>query len=138
MKELSKYIILFSIGGSVYYLTEMIWRQYSHWTMFIVGGLAFLLIGLINEYLSWDTSLWLQCGIAMIAITSIEFIIGCIVNLYLGWDVWDYSDLPFNLFGQISLYYSILWYFLSLIGIILDDYLRYWIWDEEKPRYKII
>lgn len=28
------------------------------------------------------------------------------------------------------------WYILSLLAIVLDDHLRYWIFGEEKPRYK--
>ena len=70
-------------------------------------------------------------------ITVLEFITGCIVNLWLGWNVWDYSNLPLNLLGQICLPFSILWYFISAIGIIIDDYIRYICFDEERPRYKL-
>ena len=48
MKAL-KQAILFGAGGLLYVFVEMLWRGYSHWTMFIVGGLCFVLIGLINE-----------------------------------------------------------------------------------------
>ena len=105
--------------------------------MFILGGVCFVCLGLINEILSWDTPLVIQMLIGCIIITSLEFVIGVIVNLLLNLNVWDYSDLPFNLFGQICLQFSILWYFLSAVGIILDDYMRYWIFHEEKPRYKL-
>ena len=30
-----------------------------------------------------------------------------------------------------------IWFYLSLVAIILDDYLRYWMMGEEKPKYKI-
>ena len=133
-----KYFILGIIGGAVYVLLEMLWRGYSHWTMFLLGAICFILIGLVNEVFEWDTPLILQmfCGCAII--TALEFVTGCIVNLWLGWDVWDYSQYKFNVFGQISLRSSVGWYFLSLVGIVLDDYIRYRFFGEEKPRYKII
>lgn len=133
-----KYFILGIIGGAVYVLLEMLWRGYSHWTMFLLGAVCFILIGLVNEVFEWDTPLILQmfCGCAII--TALEFITGCIVNLWLGWDVWDYSRYKFNVLGQISLRSSVGWYFLSLVGIVLDDYIRYRFFGEEKPRYKII
>ena len=132
-----KYFILGIIGGAVYVLLEMLWRGYSHWTMFLLGAVCFILIGLVNEVFEWDTPLILQmfCGCAII--TALEFVTGCIVNLWLGWDVWDYSQYKFNVLGQISLRSSVGWYFLSLIGITLDDWLRYKLFGEEKPRYKI-
>ena len=133
-----KYFILGIIGGAVYVLLEMLWRGFSHWTMFLLGAVCFILIGLVNEVFEWDTPLILQmfCGCAII--TALEFITGCIVNLWLGWDVWDYSRYKFNVLGQISLRSSVGWYFLSLVGIFLDDWLRYRLFGEEKPHYKII
>ena len=133
-----KYFILGIIGGAVYVLLEMLWRGYSHWTMFLLGAVCFILIGLVNEVFEWDTPLILQmfCGCAII--TALEFITGCIVNLWLGWDVWDYSRYKFNVLGQISLRSSVGWYFLSLVGIFLDDWLRYKLFGEEKPHYKIL
>lgn len=44
-----KPFILFGIGGFLYYAIEILWRGYSHWTMFILGGLCFILVGFINE-----------------------------------------------------------------------------------------
>ena len=75
--------------------------------------------------------------LSSIAITDLEFITGIIVNLILHLNVWDYSNLPFNLLGQICLPFCIIWFFLSLIGIVLDDYLRYYFFNEEKPKYKL-
>ena len=137
MKAFLKYVMLFTIGGSIYYDIECIYRGYSHWTMAILGGICFVLIGGINEYISWDTPLWKQGLIGSAIITSLEFITGCIVNLWLGWNVWDYSDTPFNILGQICIPFSIIWFFISLLAIIVDDYIRYWIFGEEKPKYKL-
>lgn len=138
LKPIAKYLFLGVIGGIVYMALEVVWRGYSHWTMGILGGICFICLGLINEILSWDTPLLIQMAIGCVIITMLEFITGCIVNLGLGWNVWDYSQYPLNLLGQISVRSSVLWYFLSAIGIVLDDVIRWKVFGEDKPRYKLI
>ena len=133
--HLIKLFILFILGGMTYCIVEMIWRCYTHWTMFIVGGLCFICIGSINEYIDEDMLVQYQAIIGSVIITCIEYISGCIINICLGWNVWDYSNLPLNINGQICLLFSILWLFLGLIGIILDDYLRHKLFDEPMPKY---
>lgn len=137
MREV-KPLVLFSVGGTIYIMIEMLWRGYSHWSMFIVGGLCFVLIGLINEYYSYDIPLIWQMMIGACIVTAVEFVSGCIINLWLGLNVWDYSDMPFNIWGQVCLPYMVLWSLLSGVAIILDDYLRYWWFGEEYPHYKIV
>ena len=130
-----KPLILLSIGGFLYVMIELVFRGRTHWTMFLVGGLCFWLIGLINEIIPWEMLLWKQCIVGAVIVTTVEFISGCIINLGLGWNVWDYSDMPFNLLGQICLPFSIAWIGLSAVAIVIDDYLRYWLFGEEKPHY---
>ena len=132
-----KYIALGITGGLLYVLIETAWRGYSHWTMFALGGLCFLALGLINEVLSWEMPLWQQMLLGACIVTVLEFLTGCIVNLWLGWDVWDYTGMSGNILGQICPQYFILWLPVSLAGIILDDWRRYWWWGEERPRYKL-
>ena len=137
MKRLSEYLFLGTLGGILYYSFEMLFRGFTHWTMFVLGGLCFLALGLINEVLPWEVPLWQQMLLGACIITVLEFLTGCIVNLWLRWDVWDYSGMPGNILGQICPQYSILWLPVSLAGIILDDWLRYWWWCEERPHYKL-
>lgn len=136
--------ILFFIGGRLYTWVEILWRGWTHWAMFMLGGGCFVIIGLLNEYkIPWHWCLLRQSVVSACVITVFEFITGCIVNLWLGWGIWDYSDLPFNLYGQICLYYFLLWIPLSMAGIVLDDWIRYIIyinvkkwspWTQIKPR----
>lgn len=132
-----KEIILGIIGGALYVGVELLWRGHSHWTMFVLGGICFLILGAINEAIPWCMALWKQVLIGTSIITALEFITGCIVNLWLGWNVWDYSNVPLNILGQICVPYIILWIPISLLAIVLDDYLRYLLYDEEKPHYCI-
>lgn len=142
VNNIARDFILFFVGGSIYYLIEFIWKNFvshglCHWSMFILGGICFLLIGAINEYIPWEMGLPKQGIIGACIITGLEFIFGIILNIQLGLGIWDYSNIPFNICGQICLPFSIAWCFLSIIAIILDDYLR-WLWfDEEKPHYHL-
>lgn len=137
MRKILKILILFLIGGISYTLVEMAYRGHTHLTMLFVGGICFVLIGGQNEFYTWEMPLVLQCFIGSLIVTAIEFISGCVINKMLGWNVWDYSDLPCNLLGQVCLLFSCLWMLLSIPAIILDDYLRYWLFGEEKPNYTL-
>lgn len=135
LKIIGKEIALFIIGALIYMGIELAFRGHTHWTMGIVGGLCFVIIGLLNEGYNWEMPFWKQCLIGACVITALEFVSGVVLNMILGLGIWDYSGIPFNLFGQICLPFSIAWFFLSGIAIILDDYIRYWFFDEEKPHY---
>lgn len=136
---LFKYIVLFVIMGGLYYCLELIWRDgNSHYSMIIVSGACGILIGLINEFFPWDLGLVQQSIIGATIVTAIEFFTGLVINVWLHMNVWDYSYLPFNLMGQVCLSYYLLWIPLACGAIVLDDYLRYYLFDEEKPHYKLI
>lgn len=135
--KIAKACILWGMGGVAYMLIEMCARGYSHWTMALLGGACFLAVGALNERLPWEMPLWLQMFIGGLLITALEFVTGCIVNLWLGWSVWDYSAEKYNLFGQICPKFTAYWILLSGVAIVLDDWLRYLLFDEGMPRYKL-
>lgn len=105
--------------------------------MVLLGGLAFVLIGLINNIIPWKMKLQIQVILGTVIVTALEFVVGIIVNHWLGWNVWDYSNIPLNLMGQICLPYSLLWVPLVLIAIVADDYLRYFAFNEDRPHYTL-
>lgn len=135
IKDFFKYFVLGNIGGIVYVIIELLYRGHSHWTMYLVATISFILIGLINEFISWDMKLWKQMLIGAVIVTAMEFIFGYIINIKLEWHVWNYSAFPLNIMGQICLPFSVIWFFISFIAIVADDYLRYWLFGEEKPHY---
>ena len=124
-------------GGALYCLAEMAVRGRSHWTMLLLGGLCFVLLGGINEWLPWEMPLPLQMTFGAAVVTALELAAGCVVNLWLGWDVWDYSGEWGNLWGQICPKFSALWFGVSGIAILLDDWLRWRWYGEERPQYRI-
>ena len=140
MQRTVKYLTLALYGGVIYYIIEAFYKSNwsdspTHWSMALVGALAFLLVGGINNYLPWRMSIVLQCLIGAAAITALELVAGLILNVWLGLGIWDYSGLPLSLWGQICLPFSAVWVVLSLVCIVLDDFLRYWIFGEERPKY---
>ncbi len=99
--------IIFNFSGLCYVSLEIMWRGYSHYTMFFIGGLCFFT--LCKIYCKYkNLSFFQKYLIGALVITSIEFLVGCIVNLSFGMNVWDYSKLPLNILGQVNLIYSLL------------------------------
>lgn len=47
-------------------------------------------------------------------------------------NIWGYSDYPLNFDGQICLPFVGIWLVLSAIGVVLDDYLRWKMFREDK------
>ena len=127
-----KALILFCIGGIAYLLIEILWRGHSHWSMFFLGGACFFIVGLINEHSDYNAPLVFEMILASFIITTLEFIAGYILNIRLNLNVWDYSDLPFNIMGQVCLPYMGLWFVLSFFCIMIDDALRRYLFGEEK------
>ena len=134
---LLKKSFIFCFGGTFYYFFECLIRGFSHWTMFLLGGLCFSLISVINQKYSLTMSIIRQMAICSGIITLLEFMTGLLVNVWLKWDVWDYSRVPINFMGQISLPFSLLWFFLSLLAIFMDDYIRYLFFGEERVRHRL-
>lgn len=108
---LLKTFLLFFTGGAGYYLIELLYRGYSHCSMAICGGICFFLIYFSNLRFS-HKSIFLRSLAGAVIITVVEFFTGCVVNIALCLSVWDYSSMPLNLFGQICLPYSFLWFLL--------------------------
>lgn len=137
MKRIHKAVTLFVIGAAIYAGIEVLWRGYTHWTMAVLGGALFLLLGGINEVLPWEMPLIMQGCIGAVLVTAAELAVGLILNVWLGMDIWDYSDMPGNILGQVCPQFMIAWFGLSLVAIVLDDWLRHWLWDEEQPHYRL-
>lgn len=140
LMRMSKAPVLFCAGALCYTAVEYLWRWHTgrlpvHWSMAVLGGAMFLLIGAINEFLPWEMPLLLQGLLGSVAVTAAELAAGLYLNLYLGLGIWDYSHLPFQLLGQICLPFSLAWVALSVVGVVLDDWLRHLFWGEEQPRY---
>ena len=120
---MKQWLKLFCIGAIGYSIIELLWRGFTHWTMGVLGGICLALLCKLNQKLR-ERILWIRCLIGTIMITGLELITGCFVNLILRWQVWDYSGLRYNFLGQISLRYSVLWFFLMIPVFFVFEYLE--------------
>ena len=106
-----KACLLFYVGGGAYMVLEFLWRGRSHGSMFLLGGLCFLLIGKLSGWLA-RVPLAFQLLIFSAIITFLELLMGLIVNG--SYRVWDYRRVPYNFLGQICLPFTLLWIPVSL------------------------
>jgi uncharacterized membrane protein len=100
------------------------WRGFTHWSMAWVGGLCVLYIYYI-EARSW--ALLSKMVLSGLGITAIEGLAGIVFNVILKMNVWDYSDLFLNLYGQICLWFALLWMLLSLPAMWILSFMRRYI-----------
>lgn len=115
------YLFLFLFGAVLYVSMELFWRGRSHISMAIAGGTVLvLLFGIYTRYPLMP--LLTRCIVGGVVITAVEYIVGAIVNVRMGLGVWDYSDLPHNLYGQICLRFSLLWAALSAPASAVVDF----------------
>ncbi|MGO5051436.1 putative ABC transporter permease [Lachnospiraceae bacterium LCP25S3_G4] len=138
MKKLSECLFLWGLGGCLYYGFEVAFRGFSHWSMFALGGLCFLFCWLQGFWTKWQDPLWMQVLRTTLFVISSEFIIGILVNKVMKWYVWDYSDQPLQLWGQICAPFAIIFSGLVAIGIILSGNLIYWLYNEAKPHFYVL
>lgn len=116
--DIRKPIVMFCTGGLAYVGLELLWRGYSHSSMFLAGGTCFLLLGKLNRT-EPRLPLALRGCMGALAITQVELLAGLLFNR--DYAVWDYRDTPYNFFGQICLPYCLLWAVLSLVAMWLYD-----------------
>ena len=116
-------LALIFCGGTAYVAVELCWRGRSHWSMFLLGGVLFWLIGLMDEV--WPGApLSIQVALGTWTIVCAEFLTGMAVNRLLGLGVWDYTNQKHNLMGQICLPFAAWWTGLAAAAVIGDDLLR--------------
>ena len=59
MRKISKY--LFSGHSSaLYYTFEILFRGFSHWSMYVLGGICFVFFYIQGESMGWQEPVWKQ------------------------------------------------------------------------------
>lgn len=109
-----KLSFLFYLGGMCYCGLELLWRRFTHWSMFLLGGLCFVLVGNLPK-----RPLPLRLTEAALLITTLELGCGLLVNR--NYRVWDYRHMPLNFLGQICLPFTLLWIPVSFAAMLLYD-----------------
>lgn len=114
-----KLSFLFYFGGMCYAGLELLWRGFTHWSMFLLGGLCFVLVGNLKRF-QRARPLPLRMTEAALLITLLELGCGLLVNR--NYWVWDYRQMPLNFLGQICLPFTLLWIPVSLAAMVLYDW----------------
>ena len=125
-RKAKKYSLLFILGAIGYAAIETIWRGHTHWSMMIAGGLCFGLFSVVADRMN-GKSILVKAVVCAVGVTAIEFVFGVVFNLWFKMDVWDYSNMPLNLLGQICPIFSLIWVgiaiaFLPLADVINKEY----------------
>ena len=106
--------------------------------MYVLGGICFVFFYIQGESMGWQEPVWKQTLRCTVFVTAGEFITGIIVNKWLHYSVWDYSQMPLQVFGQICVPFMIIFSGLSVLGIFLSGYLAFYLYKEVKPSYHIL
>ncbi len=93
---------------------EVLWRGWSHGSMFVAGGSCFLLLG---TFAKSKHPLPVKAALGAGAVTMVELLAGLLVNQ--NYSVWDYRTMPLNFRGQVCLPFSLLWLPVSVGGMFL-------------------
>lgn len=111
------------IAGGIYLLIELAWRGRTHWTMLPLAAVIFICAGVLDE-VERPPSIWQQVILGATIATALEFVAGIILNVWLGLGIWDYSNLPGNVLGQICPQFTLAWAVLVLISIRIENFMH--------------
>lgn len=116
--------ILFALAGTiieVYFtaagkLLHGDWNMHgfsSPWMVFDYGLLAFAVPPIAKPLIKRGVPLAGRAAVYMIGIFIVEFVSGWIFDVA-GLEIWDYSHLPYNVYGYITFTYIPCWYAAGL------------------------
>lgn len=143
---MKKNLTLFILFGIFYNFIEVCYTALVGWSfslagktslwMTLVGGFLGVVLGYFNERGSHVRSkpILIQCLLGGLYITVLEFLSGLLLNVALGFNLWDYSHIPGNILGQVNPMHSFFWVAITPLAFWLDDVMRFYLYQEEKPK----
>ena len=105
--------VFFTAAGS---LARGNWNLRGHtspWMMLDYGILGVAVYPIAGWLIRRNVPLFLRAAVYMLGIFVVEYVSGE-VFIALGLHIWNYSHLPLNFRGQITLLYAPFWYALGL------------------------
>lgn len=138
-KKLIPLLIIFITSGLIYTVLEMLWRGYSHWTMFICAGVCgIVMMGINDGLLKFDTDFRVQVLVSALLCTAAELIFGLIFNS--DFTIWDYRDMIGTIHflnDQINIFFILIWGIISVFGLPFLDWMQWRLGLGPRPYYKI-
>lgn len=137
-------VLLWIWTGTLYFFIEVAWKtahgnpEMISWTMLALAIVLAIPLERFGDELPWEMPLLAQSAICGLAITVVEFAAGLVLNVWLNMGIWDYSDMPGNILGQVCPQFLVIWVVLAAVGIVMLDWMRYSVEGGKKPHYKLI
>ena len=116
---MKKTALCFVMGGSIYCMMEICARGKTHISMFFAGGASLALIHKICYKLLKEKGIFVKCLCGGAIITLIEYLTGLLVNVKMKLQVFDYSDMPLNVKGQICPRFTAIWSALTYPALLI-------------------
>ena len=76
LKNISEYLVLWAVGGCIYYGIEVLFRGFSHISMFMLGGLCMQFFTWQGRLTEWQDALPRQitrCTIFVVSMESVSY-----------------------------------------------------------------
>ena len=121
--ESKRKLCFFAMGGIGYGIIELMWRGYTHWTMILAGGVCFVIFSEIAKKFK-ERPFACKVALAALGVTAVELVFGIVFNLVFKMNVWDYSNMPFNILGQICPIFTLAWAAVASVFVPLADVLN--------------
>ena len=93
-----------------------IFGKTSPWMILDYGILGIAIMPIANILIRRRVPLPVRALFYMFGIFAIEYVSGIIFTWGLGLRIWNYSDMPYNLHGQIALSFAVPWYCIGLVA----------------------
>lgn len=139
IKYLISFLFIYTFSGLTYYLVEIVYRGYSHWTMFVCAGICGLGLAMVNDGgYRFETDYRIQVTTGAALCTFLEFIVGKLFNS--NYDIWDYRGMfgTLKIFDdQVNLLFVGVWIIITAIAIPMLDLIQWQLGVGQMPYYKI-
>lgn len=134
IKAIGQFAFLWLILGMCYSQLELFYRGHTYVQMTFIGGLAGVLLGLLDRRPThFNRTMWQQCLWGTLIIVAIEFSSGYLCNVILKMKIWDYSCKKYNILGQICPKATVGWFFICPIAIWMNNFLRFKFFGDKDP-----
>lgn len=138
-RKLIPLLAIFMISGLIYVMLEILWRGYSHWTMFVCAGVCgIVMMGINDGLLKFDTDFRIQVVVSAFLCTTAELIFGLIFNS--DFTIWDYRDMIGTIHclnDQINIFFILIWGIISVFGLPFLDWMQWKLGLGPRPYYRI-
>ena len=139
LSRLLQVAFIFFFSGTCYITLEVLFRGYTDFSMWILGGICGVIIAGVNNniFLSSETPFEIQVAFCSACCVFGELIAGLIVNQ--DFHVWDYREM-FGTFagGQLNIYFVFLWIGICTFAIPFLDWIEWRLLDGRKPVYRFL